>query len=398
MSRRRKLAIAGLVVMLLLTIAGVGIWQIAQPPNIPEFYSDASVPDGAGPGTIIRTDPIDSRVEGVRFWRMVYVSTDLNDNQVAVSALIAAPDEDASAGGFPMVAVGHGTVGINRGCAPSVDPWARATDEQSTYEFKMGMFVDAGYAVVMSDYVGLGIDGPNSYLIGETEGRNILDSARAMLQFGEVPVQPEFIIAGQSQGGHAALFAAQIAPDYAPDLRVLGTVALAPAADLEAVFTGIIGSDSRGSMIALPMMAVDSFVQNYPDITLNDIVTDRGSRALRTVLRNVCVLPAILATQLARPSQIVQNGGIELMRTYIDANTPTGPFLVPVFIGQGDDDGVIPKASTDGIAQEFCDAGTNLTYQVYPGANHFTVVGDATADVLDWIEHVRAGGTPTTCA
>ena len=40
------------------------------------------------------------------------------------------------------------------------------------------------------------------------------------------------IIAGHSQGGHAALWAASLAPKWTPELKLRGTVAFAPASHL----------------------------------------------------------------------------------------------------------------------------------------------------------------------
>ena len=43
----------------------------------------------------------------------------------------------------------------------------------------MKQLVDAGYVVAATDYEGLGTPGVHPYLVGESEGRSVLDAARA---------------------------------------------------------------------------------------------------------------------------------------------------------------------------------------------------------------------------
>ncbi len=93
-------------------------------------------------------------------------------------------------------------------------------------------WLKAGYAVVRTDYEGLGTPGVHPYLIGNSEGRATLDIARAARQL-DPRLSKTTIISGHSQGGRAALFAAALAPKWTPDLKVRGTVAFAPASHLD---------------------------------------------------------------------------------------------------------------------------------------------------------------------
>ena len=397
---RRRIGVGVVVVALLAAAGGYGIWRSVRPPEIPTFYDPPELAADARQGQILRTEAIDSPVEGARVWRMLYTSTRLDGTVIPVSALVTAPEAPAPEGGYPLLAVGHGTVGIARGCAPSIAPFEQFDQTHTAYGFFVGHFVEAGYAVVVADYQGLGTPGENAYLVGEIEGRNILDSARAMATFLDVPVQPGILIEGQSQGGHAALFAHQIAPTYAPELQVLGVVALAPAADPEAIFRGVTDVNDRGGVTALPVMAVDAYTASYPDMDIDQILTKRGVGALRNVIDELCVFPAILGTQLARPSDLIRPEGLDVLKPYVELNTPgVGPFTTPIFLGQGDADVVVPITTNARVADRLCAAGNNVTYSVYEGAGHFAVVDRSTPDVLAWIQAVRDGRTPaSTCS
>jgi pimeloyl-ACP methyl ester carboxylesterase len=93
-------------------------------------------------------------------------------------------------------------------------------------------WLKAGYAVVRTDYEGLGTPGVHPYLIGTSEGRSTMDIVRAARQL-DPRVSKTTITSGHSQGGHAALWATSVAGKRTPELRVRGTVAFAPAAHLE---------------------------------------------------------------------------------------------------------------------------------------------------------------------
>src|SRR5690606_30722343 len=152
-----------------------------------------------------------------------------------------------------------------------------------SYDLFVAPLVDAGYVGVMSDYRGLGVAGPPSYLMGQPEGRNSLDSARAAFAFDDLVLQPDSPIWVHSQGGHAALFAAQMASDYAPELSVAGVVAEAPVVDLEAMYSTLIEIDARGGIVSLALMTIDGWAHEYPEIRLDSVLTARGQEVLRDV-------------------------------------------------------------------------------------------------------------------
>jgi pimeloyl-ACP methyl ester carboxylesterase len=106
-----------------------------------------------------------------------------------------------------------------------------------------------GYVVVASDYPGLGVAGPPSYLVGISEGRALLDGVRAVRRLPQAATARRYALWGQSQGGHAALFAGQIAPNYAPEIQLVGAAAPATATELGATIKADIGSQA-GNVIA----------------------------------------------------------------------------------------------------------------------------------------------------
>ena len=86
-------------------------------PKPPAFYDPPSVVGTGDPGDIVRIEeiPWTMRTPG---WRMLYRSTDRLGKPSIVSGLLVAPAGSPPAGGWPVVAVAHGTAGLPRGAAP----------------------------------------------------------------------------------------------------------------------------------------------------------------------------------------------------------------------------------------------------------------------------------------
>ena len=92
-------------------------------------------------------------------------------------------------------------------------------------ELILNRWLDEGFAIVATDYQGLGTPGPHPYLLYRPEGYSALDAVRAALKGYDDRLRNEVVLVGQSQGSGAALGAAWLAPKYAPDIHLIGVVA-----------------------------------------------------------------------------------------------------------------------------------------------------------------------------
>jgi hypothetical protein len=208
-----------LIVALLATAAG---------PR-PSFYDPPSLATHHHPGDILRTEPVPGAPAGSTATRMLYMSTTPNGREVAVSALVIVPSGAAPAQGRPVLAWLHPTTGVARNCAPTLgpDPFGQIQG--------LSAFLAAGDVVVATDYPGLGGPGVPPYLVGVSEARSALDAVRAVQHVPGAQAGRRFAAWGHSQGGQAALFAADIAASYAPELELVGVAAAAPVTNLTAL-------------------------------------------------------------------------------------------------------------------------------------------------------------------
>jgi predicted esterase len=317
---------------------------------------------------------------------LLYRSTGLSGTTTAVSGSLAVPKGKPPKGGWPVITYAHGTTGSADTCAPT-----RGYDAGTLTSYAYPLlkrWLKAGYAVVRSDYDGLGTPGVHQYLIGRSEGRSVLDALRAARAF-DPRLSRRFVIAGHSQGGHAALFAAAAAPKWVPELRLRGTVAFAPASHLKSQFQAAVGikgaGGGLGAIIALGLRAVDT---SDPGLRVPSLLTPRAA-ALYPQTRSRCY------DELSRTDSF---GGLPLNQ-FVQSNANLAPVLTvlgesdpehlrmrtPVRIEQGTADQTVFESFTKQLADEYAANGVKVAYKTYDGVNHGDVVNAAAADATRWI-------------
>ena len=252
--------------------------------------SPSPLPAG-DPGALIRWAPMPAP-GGLRTWRILYHSTALDGRDVAVSGVVFAPDRPAPPGGFPLLAMGHNTTGIAPVCAPSLDPFQPLPGAtEAFYEQQVAGFVDGGFVAVATDYQGLGaVDGIHPFLVGETAAYNVLDAARAARALPGLDLASETIIWGHSQGGHAAAWAGQLAPSYAPDLHISGVILGAPAAEPGLILAAATSGEAATAPTPLTgyiVTLVSAWSQVYPETAATPAFTPAALAKLDLVTRAV---------------------------------------------------------------------------------------------------------------
>jgi acetyl esterase/lipase len=354
-------------------------------PTPPAFYDPPNLPGTGEPGEIVRVEEIPwiMRTPG---WRILYRSTDHRGKPTIVSGLLAAPAAPAPDGGWPVVAVAHGTAGLSRGAAPSMTIDANSDETAYIYAKNLAPFLDAGYAVAYTDYQGLGAPGEHSYLVGATEAANVLDAVRAIRRFSGIPVCDRLLVWGHSQGGHAAAFAVEQAKRYAPELTVSGVVLVAPAAELRLISDQVLDLQTRSYMSMLVMVSVASWVHAYPELEEKDALTAAGALIMRPSAEVLRMRYGALCCRPFKPDQLFHPEVVDKWAPWFTENTPGHqPLGVPILIQQGEDDEVIPPSSNLAFAARLEANGENVTLQTYPGQTHTGVLDPALPAAIAWL-------------
>jgi pimeloyl-ACP methyl ester carboxylesterase len=355
--------------------------------NGEDYYPTADAIAAAEPGEIIARVRIQA-TPGMRAWFVVYGSTGLEGEPVAVSGLILAPEATPAEGGYPVVAWAHGTTGVADNCAPS----------------KNGIFdvpsdvrdlVAKGYVVTATDYEGLGTDGIHPYIVGRSEGRSVIDSIRAAMSLHDARAGDQAVVIGLSQGGHAALWAAQLKPDYAPDLPLLGVFAASPPTDLLGWETWAYQQAGLGDMAAAdaPLLLFGVWNAVY-DVPLN-FLTDAG-RASALAGREGCgPTPFSVTPYTSDPA------GIPEWRALLVGNSPGAVVTdVPIrVVSPEDDQAVAHDTQVAGVAAMCAVGDTVVLWNVGGGHDDSIATPAAWDEALKWIGDRFAGvAAVSTCS
>lgn len=373
--------------------AGAGIWVWSLPARPDDFLQARPDDTRAAPGTLLRVAPFERGIpSSARAWRIVYATTDGSGAARLGSALVLVP-RTGSSESRPVVAWTHGTTGVATGCAPSLldAPFANTP--------ALPQAIDAGWAVVATDYAGLGTPGVHGYLIGEDEARSALDAVRAARGIREAMLSDRFVLWGHSQGGHAALWSAARAPEYTPDLRLAGVAALAPASDLPALVRHA-QREPVGKIIS--SFIVTAYAARYPEID-TDAVVRPGARWLANDMARRCLagketLVSVADSLLLTDPIFAGDPTYGALGARLHENSAEVPISSPVLIAQGDRDELVLPAVQDAYVERRCKAGQRMAYRVYPGRDHLSLVATGSpleADLIAWTR-ARFASEPAT--
>ena len=283
---------------------------------------------------------------------------------------------EAPDGGWPIVAWAHGTTGLAAPCAPSRNAGPPPA------------FGVQGVRVA-TDYIGLGPVGElHPYLSAAAEAHAVIDGVAAARSLPEANAGDRWVVAGVSQGGHAALVTGERAAERLPDAELLGTASLAPGAQLGETY----GDDVQARIITT-MVLVGAAAED-PAIDLADYLSPDVLTA-SAVIEEGCVGDIIgnMAALGGAPDYFVTDPRTAPVGTdWVEQNDP-GQVVseAPLLLVQGGQDALVVPARTAALFDRLCELGQVVEMLEVPTATHDTVTTEATADVEAWFADRLAG-------
>jgi acetyl esterase/lipase len=369
---------------------------VAAGPAPAGFY-DATKAEIAGkPGTLIRAEAMRGLAVG-KAYRVLYRSTGLSGEPIAVSGMVIVPGGHAPAGGRDIVAWAHPTTGVTQPCAPSLEGNPLLTVAG------LRALLSRGFVVAATDYPGLGTPGPHPYLVGLSEGRAVLDSVRAAQAIEEAEAGKRFAVWGHSQGGQAALFAGQLAKSYVPELEIMGVAAAAPAVELSALVTDDVGTTDGNILVSL---AIWSWWKVF-DAPFDKMVDADARGAVEKIAEQCLEGEAQGLADINVEDQIKRGGFLssnpdktEPWKSIIAKNSPgTKMDGIPLFIARGSNDSIVVPDVSASYVERLCQAGAVMRVETIDKVDH-SQMGTAAADVaVGWISDRFDGvPAPSSCA
>ena len=366
------------------------------PAGAPPAFYQAHVQRSDLPGTLIEFEALDGAPAGARAFRVVYSSTDPQGRRIPVSGVIVVPSGYSKPVGRPVVAWAHPTTGVQPRCAPSLSP----------LKFLMmpglSEMMEHGYVVTATDYPGLGSGAVHPFLDGESEGRAVLDSVRAAIALPGSLASREYALWGHSQGGQAALFAANISAKYAPDLQLKGVATAAPATDLATLLRDDIGTVDGDNLTALTLW---SWARIY-NAAYDHVVKPEAMPAISVVAHSCWDVLIDSNAEKAADKVLVSSflsvpdiTKVEPWRTLAQRNTPRPlPRHVPAFFAQGDADVIVRPSVTYRYVESMCRRGSRVTLKVLPKITHDWIAIESAATAVAWIaDRFEGKAAPSTC-
>lgn len=370
-----------LVLTLLFPAATIGQAQSARKSQVrtlrmTRFY-DAPQPLPAGKlGDLIRSESFDDYdlPLSVNVVRILYHSRSGSGEDVAASGVVLFPAEKKPpSGGWPVIAWAHGITGVARSCAPSL----RRNLGHGPF---LSMYVNLGYAVVATDYTGLGTNFRNAFLDAPSNATDVIASIPAARQ--ALPqIGSRWIVMGAAEGGLAAIAAAE-KENEVRDSGYLGTIVVSDIASAKDMFAD---SAQRSSSIKLASLAYGTKTV-YPEFQPSAVLTERGM-ALYHAIEQTCSDMGLVSepavTESVKPSWD-QN---KLLLQYLDRSTPTvSPTYGPVLMISSDH----APSTADAIAR-MCRLGDQVQWLQYSDLDPGRVIGESVRDQIAWIEARFAG-------
>jgi hypothetical protein len=349
------------------------------------FYDTPHPLPGGKPGELIRSEAFDEyelppEVSAVR---ILYHSRSASGEEVAASGVVLFPtDAKPPTGGWPVIAWAHGATGVARLCAPSLV-------RNVVHGPFFSMYVNLGYAVVATDYVGLGTDFRNAFLDAPSNATDLIASIPAAR--AAVPhLSARWIVMGEAEGGLAAVAVAEKESELR-DPGYLGSIVISGLSGAKEIFER---SPQGSSSLMLTSLAY-GIKTVYPQFHLNEVLTQKALKRypdFEQVCSDTRTAAELTPAEMLNPGWASNRFVVQYFaRNSLGQTRANGPILA---ISGGADE-AIPATVTHQAIARMCELGDRIQWERYPDLNPGRVIGDSVRDQMGWIE-ARFAGRPTT--
>ncbi|USA47935.1 lipase family protein [Acinetobacter sp. C26M] len=316
---------------------------------------------------------------------MTYKMLGQDGKETMATSLLFVPGGPMPTGGWKIVAWAHGTTGVADQCAPSRNATSPAIKDM------ISQFLAAGYVVVAPDYEGLGEPGSRElhpFLNVKSEAYSITDAvvaARYYLAGQGKLVSRQWMTVGHSQGGQAALGAAQYQSRAKLDYK--GTVAIAPASNLDLILTlGELSVIGKPSAVQIPVYAsLDTFTalitaglrNSNPDLQYSQIFKNPTAELAQKYAETGCSGDLGNAFGYSMTLYDKSTGSLNgygrtqdnflnlpIVKNFTtkDGQPLTVKVTTPIIIYQGTNDATVPRLATNTLVNSAQQQGTSIQY------------------------------------
>lgn len=375
----------------------------AVPLVLPAQDSFYDVPAGLHamrPGEVIRSRQVELKDYWAshhrsRAWQLLYRSTDLNGTADVAATTVVMPRKRARGGRFQLLSFQCAIDAVTPRCFPSyaLRKGAEAAKAIAPFEFiVVRRALAKGWAVSIPDHEGM----LGAWGAPREPGYRTLDGIRAALSLSDLGFSADTPIGlwGYSGGGMATSWAAEMAPQYAPELNLIGAVLGSPVGDMASALMRLNGGFHTG----LPVMAIAGLRRVYPQ--LDRMIVEHATESGRRQLAEIAEMPTVdalrrfknhdidsfldipLADVLAQPEIVEMMNDLQL-----GMHAPT----IPLLVVQAVHDEVISVDDIDGQVERYREQGVSVTYVRDQLSEHYSLLPLSGPIAVGWLSRRLAG-------
>ena len=372
-------------------------------PSQDPFYTyDGATPLAQiAPGTVLKERAASLQLQGltvpVTTEQVLYRTTGERGQPTVTVTTIIKPL--VSALGTKIVAYQNAYDALGSQCDPSytLQGGNNADTTGQDEEVAIAAYLAAGYTVTVPDYEGENLE----WGAGQESGYGTLDAIRATEHYLGAPGSTQAGMLGYSGGSIATEWAAETAPTYAPDLRIVGTAVGGVPVDFAHNLSYINGDTSWAGVIPAVLISLPHAFGD--DIT--PYLSAYGQQVMGQVAGK-CIgdfagaypgltIQQMLLPQYSDPYQIPDL--VTIINHLIMGTTPGRPPSEPMLMGVGKSDatgdGIMVAGDVQELAYQYCQRGVPVTFTQYQGLQHSQAFVPFEAAALTFLED-RFTGLP----
>lgn len=367
-----RFSVPGLIASMLLALGAhaqtLSPWPEASAaikPAADAFYQapDVAQLQSLAPGSVLRYRSIPGSVygTGIAGYQLMFRTADQKGRPAAAITTVLIP-ANAPAEGGRVLSYHAYYDSLVLSCSPSYLTVKNKLFEKSNVKPAL----DKGIVVVLTDYEGL----DSQWFAAMNTAHTGLDGIRAAINFAPARLKPDARVGlfGYSGGGLATAWSAELAPQYAPELNIVGavygSVAVNPSNVAKRVdggaFAGVSLSIAVGLSRAYPEMQLDSYLNDAGKAMVPDI----GQRCYLGMFEGEKDMTFTYAFKKIR-SYVNVDGFFDLpaVQAILEENRlGRGTPKTPLFVNEGIYDEIMPIADVDKLVAAYCARGAKVQY------------------------------------
>ena len=339
------------------------------------FYDEPPLRGDEAPGTLLKAKPFDVLFTGVKpgnvsAWKVMYVTENLDGTRDISTGVVMIPEDGRDNATRSVVAYQEANDSVGPRCHPSTQWSGGALGEASAWSAlgPLALMFGEGLAVVISDVGNDADPAPHESVCRQIRGQGAAQRcSRSIRGRGRRPDPDAPVgIFGIAGGGVGGAFAAELQPEYAPELNLKATVLEGMVVD-QRNFIRFAGGGLASGFVFATLLGLEP---QYPEMRIDEKLNPAG-KAMADLWRTQCQVTYFLTPFL--PMNALFTSGenpadiAEFQHVYEDnklgvGGAPDSKVLITSCVADDSFMSVVPAQDSRDLADRYRAQGTEVVY------------------------------------